>query len=497
MRRIFFLLICVSMLFASCKTELDEAIRSASKDGEISSEEWTEIVNEASSNRKFIDESGNVATAQLQDYIREYAVNNMRGIDDVQFSKDIIIQAPSIKTPNTRDDIIYFNFFLERSGSMIPYDDRQTSGQFKSAITGLLNAVPNNSDPHNLMFVVNNQVTPFNKTFKDFVQSANIMEDTKGYGDARYTEYTCIFDSVLNRTGANEVSILVSDMIYSTKYQANNILAQRIMNEAKALTSNIFAGHEDKDILITKLNADYNGKYYPFNSPNGGFIYNGSRPYYMMLVAKSDVMHRLFNDSKYRDFCNFKHLNGYENYYCFTRKCDNPEYSILFKNSSRFAPEKGQKQIHSVKKLVSDRNTGETKLVVAVDMSGIITEPNYLTNVNNYQVQSKSGFAVTDVVEVDKTDVPVDITHYVPTATHLIELTTTESIVNETVYLSLKNEFPSWITKSSTDDDRDKNAPGFANTTFAFKSMMDGIYEAFYSTTETPVYYKLAINVKK
>jgi len=489
MKRLGVLLIGMFLLFVSCKNELDGTVHSAVKDGKVSSEEWNEIVNEANSNRKFLDKKGNLSTELLQSYIRDYTVNNMRGVDDVQFPSDIT-QIPA-------DDNVFFNFFLERSGSMIPYDDRQTTGQFKSAITSLLNAVPNNSDPHNLMFVVNNQVTPFNKTFKDFVQSANIMEDTKGYGDARYTEYTCIFDSVLNRTGANEVSILVSDMIYSTRSQDKNILAQRIMNEARALTSNIFAGHDDKDILIIKLNADFRGKYYPYNSPNIGFYYKGSRPYYMMLVAKSDVMHRLFNGSKYRDFCNFKHLNGYENYYCFTRKCNNPEYSILFKNSSRFAPEKGQKQIHSVKKLTSDRGTGETKLVLAVDMSGIITEPNYLTNVNNYQIQSKSGFAVSDVIAVDKTDVPVGITHYVPTATHLIELTTTESIVNETIYLSLKNEFPAWITKSSTDDDRDKNAPGFANTTFAFKSMMDGIYEAFYSTTEPPVYYKLAINIKK
>lgn len=492
MKRVLVLLISISLLLVSCKSELDVDIHAAVRDGKVSFDEWNTIKEDALVEKRFIDENG-VDVSELQNYIGEYAEKNIRGLENIEF--EFFEEGKK----GAEDNTIYFKFFLERSGSMIPYDDRQTTGQFKSAITGLLNSVPNNSDPHNLMFIVNNMVTPFLKTFKDFVQSSNIMEDTRGYGDVGYTEYTCIFDSVLNRTGDNEVSILVSDMIYSTRHQYN-IPAYRIMNEAHALTKNIFSGHDDKDILIIKLNADYNGYYYPFNTPNNGFNYTGMRPYYMMIVAKSDVMHRLFNEPKYRDFCNFKHLNGYENYYCFTRKCDNPDYSILFKNSSRFAPEKGHKnngkQIHNVNKLKCDRKTGETRLIVAVDMSDIITEPNYLTNIDNYQVQSKSGFVVTDVTTIDKSDMPVDIYHYVPSATHLLELTTSENIINETVCVSLKNEFPSWISKSSTDDDRDRSASDFATTTFAFKSMMDGIYEAFYSTTETPVYYKLFLNIK-
>lgn len=130
------------MLFISCKSDLDGAIHSAVRDGVISSEEWNEIVREATSNQIFIDENGIFSTSLLQDYIREYVVNNMRGVNDIQFSEDIVL-TPAPDSSKSVECI--FKFFLERSGSMIPYDERHTSGQFKSAITGLLNSVPNNT----------------------------------------------------------------------------------------------------------------------------------------------------------------------------------------------------------------------------------------------------------------------------------------------------------------------------------------------------------------
>ena len=218
----------------------------------------------------------------------------------------------------------------------------------------------------------------------------------------------------------------------------------------------------------------------------------------MMIVAKSDVMQRLFSDKRYQDFCNFKHLNGYENYYCFTRSCEEPEYSVLFQNSSRFAAAKGQKQIHSIKNLESDRRTGETQLVVAVDMSRIITEPEYLTDPDNYDIQSKSSFTISEITPLDKDNTTSDITRYAPTATHLITLTTAEKLCNEQLVICLKNEFPSWISKSSSNDDRNSSDADFSTTTFAFKSMMEGIYQAFYSTTEPQqYYYRLPIDIKK
>ena len=493
---VFLMLIAVSILTCSCKSALDKAVGPAVRDGVVTQEEWHTIADVAKNNKGYTTEDAGLNVEKLKQYVSDYAKKHRRNLEELEFEVDISAYSQSGDLTKN-DNQIVFKFFLERSGSMIPYDDRKNAGQFKDAIITLLGNVPNNGDSRNLMFVVNNEVTVFKKTFKDFVQSGNIMEDTKGYGDPSNTDFSRIFDSVLNRTSDNEVSILVSDLIYSTP-DHKNLNAQRILSAALALSKECFKGHEDKDILIIKLNADYNGKYYPYNSPNKGYQYDGQRPYYMMIVAKSPVMQRLFLEKKYNDFCNFKDLNGYENYYCFTRHNENPDYSILFKNSSRFAAEKGQKQIHNIKNLERDRHSGECTLTIAVDMSHIIAEPQYLTDPDNYDVQSRSGFAITEITPIDTEKPSTDISHYVPTATHLITLSSSENLCNDQLVVSLKNKFPSWIEKSSTDDDTNPKHPNFKTTTFAFKSMMEGIYQAFYSTSqEHQYYYSLTFNIKK
>lgn len=188
---------------------------------------------------------------------------------------------------------IKVKFYLERSGSMTPFDAKSTKGDFKSAISMLLNNIPGNNDPSNLLYVVNDAVYSYDRTYKDFIQSKNIFADTKSLGDPRYTDFTCIFDSILSRTNDNELSILVSDLIYSTKDMIG-VTGQKVLNEANLLTRSVFKGHTDKMVLVIKMNGDYDGPYYTFQSPNKGLMYKGERPYYFVFVAKPKVMQRIF-----------------------------------------------------------------------------------------------------------------------------------------------------------------------------------------------------------
>lgn len=110
------------------------------------------------------------------------------------------------------------NFYLERSGSMTPYDSPQGDGPFKAAIVQMLNNLPGNNGD-NKIFVVNSKVCQYPQGFQKFIADNNIFEATKGIGDPSYTDFSKIFDTILNKTGNDELSILVSitDMIYSTK----------------------------------------------------------------------------------------------------------------------------------------------------------------------------------------------------------------------------------------------------------------------------------------
>lgn len=392
---------------------------------------------------------------------------------------------------------IKFKFFLERSGSMIPYDARTTSGDFKAAISKLLNNIPDNNDPSNMFYVVNDAVYLYNSSYKDFIQSKDIFADTNNMGDPRYTDFTCIFDSLLSHTGENELSILVSDLIYSTKDMAN-VSNEKILNEANALTRSVFKGHADKMVLIIKMNADFDGTYYTFQSPSKGIKYHGNRPYYFVIVANPTVIHRIFLDPQYKDFINFASLQGYENYYCFSKTDQQVDYSVLLtnpRNQGRIGAVKGQTLIHEIEKIKPDRD-GIVTITIALDLSKIIVPDSILLNKNNYDISSLSGFNIKTIEKIPDSERD-DKLRFIPNATHYITLSTNNNISYETTSISLKNKLPQWVEKSNCDDDTNLDDRYFKETTFAFKYLMKGIYEAYYGTTDVPSFFSIELTINK
>lgn len=392
---------------------------------------------------------------------------------------------------------VRFKFFLERSGSMTPFDATTTTGDFKSAITSFLNSIPDGkAGSENLLFIVNDAVYPFDKSYKEFIQSKNIFADTKNVGDPRYTDFTCIFDSILAKTGKNEVAVLVSDLIYSTPNMAQ-VNCTKILNEAKSLTRSVFKGKTSKDVLIVKMLGDYDGPYYTYNSPNKGQDYKGNRPYYFVVVAAPDVMQRLFNDKKYLECMAFEDRQGYEDLYCFSNE-KKVDYSVLLsnkRNEGRVGAVRGQNLIHEVENIDADRN-GTVTMTVAADLSGIIVPEKALLDPKNYEITSISGFKIKKIEKI-KDEEKDEKLRAIPSATHFIMLTTQKKIAYETLKLRFKNELPAWVEKTNSDDDTNLYSTGFSKTTYAFKYMMDGIHEAYYGTVEDPSYFQIELKINK
>ena len=392
---------------------------------------------------------------------------------------------------------VRFKFFLERSGSMTPFDATTTTGVFKSAITSFLNSIPDGkAGSENLLFIVNDAVYPFDKSYKEFILSKNIFADTKNVGDPRYTDFTCIFDSILAKTGKNEVAVLVSDLIYSTPNMAQ-VNCTKILNEAKSLTRSVFKGKTSKDVLIVKMLGDYDGPYYTYNSPNKGQDYKGTRPYYFVVVAAPDVMQRLFNDKKYLECMAFDDRQGYEDLYCFSNE-KKVDYSVLLsnkRNEGRVGAVRGQNLIHEVENIEADRN-GTVTMTVAADLSGIIVPEKALLNPKNYEITSLSGFKIRNIEKIKDNERDEKL-RTIPSATHFIMLTTQKKIAFETLKLRFKNELPTWVEKTNTDDDTNLNSANFSETTYAFKYMMDGIHEAYYGTVEDPSYFQIELKINK
>ncbi len=359
-----------------------------------------------------------------------------------------------------------FNIYVERSGSMTAYDSKQGDGSFQATIMALLNALPEGTRVDSI-------------------------------GEKGYTDFKAIFDQLLNKTSYGTVSLLVTDMIYSTK-QMEGVNPQRVFAEMQEMINYVFKGSvKNKSVLMVKLNGSYNGPYYAYN--NSVVQYNGQRPYYIIMIGANDAIEHIASDPQLSTFAEMQQLRGYENMYLFTAQpFYHPYYSLLLSHKDvrgRFKPEHGQGyQIKSLKEVEADKNSGDVQLVLAVDLGKMLIDQRYLTDKNNYIVSADDDVKIKEIREIAKADITPQQQKYLGDATHLFVLSLPRVSHEQTVKITLRNELPAWIQASSTDNDLQPDA----NTTFGLRYLMEGIYRSYKRNTHNaPAYFDIEIKLDK
>lgn len=453
----------------------------AAQDGVIDNKDWDEISafihNNANDFSDFLTSEGALNEESVKNYIAEY-FKSRRPSMDVTFI--------------TNSEPLKFKFFLERSGSMTPYDAPEGDGHFKAAIVGMLNNLPFDNE-NGKIYVVNSTINEYPNGIDKFIADGNVFEATKGIGNPEYTDFSAIFRNIIKNTEKNEISILVTDMIYSTQ-NMEGVNQSKIFAEAEGMTKSVFKGEvDDKSLLIIKMHSSYNGKYYPFNSQSG-VRYDGERPYYIIVFGDKKDVARLTNDDKYVALSKFHELKGYENQYLFeTSNIYKPYYSFVLSYpgiSGRFRPKRGQdKQIIEIGGIEPERNNKVAQLVVAVDFNNMFIDESYLTNPANYKVKSVDSISIKSIKELDTKNISVADKKHVASASHVIVLETPSLSRDQEVIIKLINHLPDWIAKSSSDNDSNIADPAFKTTTFGLSYLLQGIYDAYKNSSPNEPYY--------
>ncbi len=128
--------------------------------------------------------------------------------------------------------------YFERSGSMVPYDQRGGGGQLKKAVNDLINHFPAGSKVD--INIVNDGIYPYQHTVDEFLQDRDIYQSTAGMGDQSYTDFQLVFNKILEAQRPGNVSVLVSDLIYSPK-DTRGVSLDKIFNEENSLATRVFA----------------------------------------------------------------------------------------------------------------------------------------------------------------------------------------------------------------------------------------------------------------
>ncbi|MCH4148632.1 MAG: hypothetical protein LKG25_00425 [Prevotella sp.] len=463
MKRISVLLVfafVIGFALTSCgnkaKKDFDKLlVELANQDETIDHDDWVKITDYLDSQKahfKDFYENGVLSEQAVEEYIQDFFAHRRP-------AKEINFVGISGKP-------LSFRIFLERSGSMSPYDSPNGDGSFKAAVTALRNNLPGSSSVENI-------------------------------GEEGYTDFRSIFDNILNKTKDNQISILVTDMIYSVK-DMQGVNPQKVFNDMQGMINSVFKEEvENKAMLVVKMNASYNGPYYAYDSSVQQ--YNGRRPYYIVIVGSNQNIARLTQDKSLKAFADFTHLKGYENMYLYQAKhLYKPYYSFLLSNDDirgRFQPTRGQEdRITAIEDVEADKNSGDVQLTLAVDLSGMLIDESYLTDANNYEIDSDDPIQIKQIRKVSAKDETPAEKKYLGKATHIFILSLSKISQNQEVTIKLLNRLPSWVEQSSSANDLKVDA----NTTFGLKPLLEGIYDSYKRMSDgTPDYFELELNLER
>ncbi|MBM6994009.1 MAG: hypothetical protein I3J02_12245 [Prevotella sp.] len=438
------------------KKELNKMlVELADKDQTIDTNDWKQIADYLDRNKahfKDFYQDGQMDEGKVEEYISDF-FEHRRPPKEIRF---VGIGGKELS----------FNIYVERSGSMAPYDSPNGDGSFRSAIMSLQNNLPGKSKVDSI-------------------------------GEKGYTDFRQIFDNILNKTGDDQVSILVTDMIYSVK-DMEGVNPQKVFAEAQEMINAVFKEEvKKKSMLVVRMNGSYNGPYYAYD--NSVHPFSGRRPYYIIIVGSNDNIVRLTSDASLRTFAEMERLRGYDNMCLFTADdIYNPYYSLLLSNKDvrgRFQPEHGQGyQITSLQNVEADRNSGDIQLVLAVDLSKMFIDHRYLTDKANYVVSSDDNVKIKEIRPLDKADMTPAQKKYLGTATHLFVLSATNVSHEQDVTIRLLNRLPAWVESGSTDNDLQPDS----RTTFALRYLLGGIFESYKRNAESePAYFEMDLKLDK
>lgn len=452
-------LLALTLSVASCgngsRKEFNKLLLElADADQTIDGNDWQKIADFLDRNKAHFKEfydHGQIDVDDVEDYISDF-------FEHRRPSKHIAFQGIGAKQPT-------FHIYVERSGSMTPYDSRDGDGSFRAAIMALQNNLPGTATIDSV-------------------------------GEKGYTNFQQIFDQILNRTNEDQVSVLVTDLIYSVK-DMQGVNPQRVFSEIEGMTNAVFKSEvKNKSMLVVRMMGSYNGPYYSYDNSVKPFA--GRRPYYIIIVASNTNMVRLTHDATLRTFADMERMRGYDNM-CLMTANDiyKPYYSLLLSNRDvrgRFRPKRGQDtQIRSLTGVEPDRNSGDIQLALAVDLSHLFIDQRYLTDVSNYEVKADDDVRIKEIRKIEKADMTPAEKKYLGTATHIFVLQAASIGHGQEVEIKLLNRMPQWIGAASTDNDLTPDA----NTTFGLKYLLGGIYDSYNRNADDHYYFELELELDR
>lgn len=392
-----------------------------------------------------------------------------------ELKNTIITKVPEIK-------INKVNFYFENSASMYGYLEGK---DFKQTMHRIIDDKNPNFTP---FFVNTKQYDAPNIVLK--IDNKNI--NTPGIASS---DHQFIFTNAIKNADGNNLSIVVTDGIYSTPTGDIDIVEVEIEKAFKtALKTNAI------ETVVLKMFSNYNGTYYTESPKCGNVTINQERPYYILLFGKKGII-----DKAMKDLVIVKDLPGFKKQArFFLTKEMKVDYSVLLNGEEKkgsFKPDDGNetsmKSIVDVKKYTppgKQIKNAYLQFAIAVDFSSVSIPEEYLSDLKNYSIDNNTNYKIIEIkkVGINNSATKQDVNRRLKSATHIIVVKGQTNLYGD-LNIRLNINTPSWIGETGVTDDC--NIIGQSNTTIAFDKLMNGISKAYEVKNDKKEYLNLKIKI--
>lgn len=362
--------------------------------------------------------------------------------------------------------------YMDNSLSNLGYMKGPTG--FKDVVSDLVSELDHYADAKGgfkMNFVADAAIQPYFKSGKDFISDLNNGNIPAG----KCSELHHMLDMMMGKSGADDVSLLVTDNILSfcddPKKNLNNL------SELRTSVKDVFREQMKKKGYAASLYAftsNFSGTYYAASAGDKNIAFTGTRPYYIWVIGAPELLSKV------------------ESYLTKTARF-RPVKELHFGESA--TPVSGGKVLFYTGKTGEWKTTSNGDLVLTdiecgskkgpiefVAAFNLATLPDYAKSSAYIREHLTSSYANLEVIAIaDKTtfslkgdkkkerDIVEESTHFI--TFRLNDLVKDEENVN----LQLKKESDLWYESWSSLNDTNP-ADG---KTFALKDLVDGVKEAY------------------
>ena len=316
------------------------------------------------------------------------------------------------------------NVYVENSGSMKGYVKGITD--FESFIYDYLMKLDLDFDNSALnLNYINSKIEPQSLGLKEFIKNIEPQAFNGGSSDI-----ASMIEMILNKTVDNDISIFISDCIFSPGKGKN---ADDYLNmqktEIEYSMSKYLKRCSNGGVLMYQLTSLYDGYY--FNCEDKPQAIKNSRPYYVLVFGKSEKISQLREvvpESKFSikiDNVLMMSIGGID-----------VDYAIV-RNSGDFETSREDSK-HSIRNLKVNARNNKASFAINVDFSTLLVDEDYLLSKDNYELK----FGKYEIESVKK----CDLEGY----THTIKISSDFVSSGDMVIKLKRQEIPLWLSEKFT-----------------------------------------------